>query len=104
MEAAALSRPDFVSRGRRLQYFTIVYNSAEGLVSVAAGLLAGSVSLIGFGVDSLIEVTSGAAVLWRPHHDLDPPRRGQIQSPTLRILGACFLPLAAHILFNPRLA
>ena len=64
-----------VRRGFRLQYFTIAYNSLEGLISVAAGLFAGSVSLIGFGFDSLIEVTSGAAVLWRLRHDRDTARR-----------------------------
>ena len=48
------------------------YNSLEGLVSIVAGAIAGSVSLIGFGLDSIIEVTSGAALLWRLHHDLNP--------------------------------
>jgi divalent metal cation (Fe/Co/Zn/Cd) transporter len=100
MEAAALSRPDFVRRGQRLQYFTIAYNSAEGLVSVVAGLLAGSVSLIGFGLDSLIEVTSGGAVLWRLHHDLNASRRELVERMTLRIVGACFVGLALYILYN----
>ena len=65
------SRQDLVRRGRRLEYFTIGYNSAEGLVSIIAGLIAGSVSLIGFGLDSAIEVASGAALTVaarsRPH-------------------------------------
>ena len=60
MDAAALNRPDFVRQGQRLEYFTIAYNSAEGLVSIVAGLMGGSVSLIGFGLDSLTDVTSGA--------------------------------------------
>ena len=49
-------------QGRRLEYFTIAYNSLEGLISIAAGIAAGSVSLVGFGIDSGIEVTSGAAL------------------------------------------
>jgi divalent metal cation (Fe/Co/Zn/Cd) transporter len=49
-----------VRRGRNLEYFTISYNSLEGLIAVAAGLMAGSIALVGFGFDSLIEVTSGA--------------------------------------------
>jgi hypothetical protein len=53
------NRQDFIRHGKRLEYFTIAYNSAEGLVSIIAGIVAGSVSLIGFGLDSLIEVTSG---------------------------------------------
>jgi hypothetical protein len=48
---------------RSLEYFTIGYDSAEGLISLVAGFVAGSVSLIGFGLDSLLEVTSGAALL-----------------------------------------
>ena len=72
---APLNRHQLVRRGRQLEYFTIAYNSAEGLVSIVAGIVAGSVSLVGFGLDSLIEVTSGAALLWRLHHDLDHSRR-----------------------------
>ena len=70
--AAGLSHHASIQRGRRLEYFTIAYNSLEGLVSIVAGLLAGSVSLVGFGLDSLIEVTSGATLRWRLHHDLNP--------------------------------
>ena len=46
-----------------MEYFTIGWNSLEALVSIVAGVFAGSVSLIGFGLDSVIEVTSGAALL-----------------------------------------
>ncbi len=89
------SRQDLVRRGRRLEYFTIGYNSAEGLVSIIAGLVAGSVSLIGFGLNSVIEVASGTALLWRLHQDLHPSRREQVERITLRIVGGCFLLLAA---------
>jgi hypothetical protein len=57
--AADLNRQALVRRCQRLEYFTVAYNSAEGLVSIVAGIIAGSVSLVGFGLDSLIEVTSG---------------------------------------------
>ena len=86
-------------RGERLEYFTIVYNSLECLTSVIAGVIAGSVSLIGFGLDSLIEVTSGSAVLWRLRHDLNISRREQIERTTLRMVGACFVALALYILY-----
>lgn len=91
MATASPTRHDLVRRGRQLEYFTIAYNSAEGLVSIVAGLIAGSVSLIGFGLDSLIEVTSGAALLWRLHHDLNVSRRQQVERTTLRTVGACFI-------------
>ena len=54
-----------VKRGRRLEYFTIGWNLLEAFVSVAAGLIAGSIALIGFGIDSLIETASGTILLWR---------------------------------------
>jgi len=65
-----------VKRGRRLEYFTIGYNSLEGVTSIVAGLIAGSISLVRFGLDSLIEVTSGAALLWRLHPDLNASSAG----------------------------
>jgi divalent metal cation (Fe/Co/Zn/Cd) transporter len=99
-DMTALNRVELVQRGRRLEYFTIGWNSLEGLVSIAAGAVAGSVSLIGFGLDSLIEVTSGAALLWRLHADLQISRREEIERRTLRIIGLCFLALAAYIAFD----
>ena len=98
--AAPINRQDLVRRGQRLEYFTIGYNSLEGLVSIIAGAVAGSVSLIGFGLDSIIEVTSGAALLWRLHHDLDHSRREQVERTTLRIVGGCFIVLAAYVLYE----
>ena len=101
MEAVTLNRPDLVRRGQRLEYFTIAYNSAEGLVSIVAGAIAGSLSLIGFGLDSLIEVASGAALLWRlHHHDLNTSRREEVERMTLRIVGVCFVALALYILYD----
>ncbi len=96
----AASREDYVSRGRRLEYFTIGYNSLEGVTSIVAGLIAGSVSLVGFGLDSLIEVTSGATLLWRLRNDLDVSRREQVERIALRMIGACFVALALYILYE----
>jgi len=96
----AVNRHSLVGRGQRLEYFTILYNSLEGLISIIAGLVAGSVSLIGFGLDSLIEVTSGAALLWRLHHDLNPSRREHVERITVRIVGWCFVALAAYVAYD----
>ncbi len=100
MESVSNERAARVRHGIRLQYFTIVYNCLEGLISVVAGLFAGSVSLVGFGFDSLIEVTSGAAVLWRLRLDRDTDRRERAEDATLRMVGWCFLALAAYILYD----
>ena len=58
-------RTDHERRGRRLAYLTIIWNSLEGIIAVGAGIFAGSIALVGFGFDSVIEVTSGAIILWR---------------------------------------
>jgi len=87
-------------RGRRLEYFTIAWNSAEAIASLAAGLLAGSIVLVGFGLDSVIEVSSGAVLLWRLHAESDPHRRERAEHRALRLVGACFLVLAAYVAFD----
>jgi divalent metal cation (Fe/Co/Zn/Cd) transporter len=87
-------------RGKRLEYFTIAWNSLEGLIAVTAGVFAGSISLVGFGVDSFIEVTSGSALLWRMSIDADVHRREHSERLTLRIVGGCFLALAAYVTYE----
>src|SRR5580700_7452003 len=95
-----LERRDAVHRGRRLEYFTVVWNTLEGLVAVVAGIVAGSISLVGFGIDSFIEVTSGSVLLWRMSVDSDVHRRPRNEKLTLRIVGGCFLLLAAYITYD----
>jgi divalent metal cation (Fe/Co/Zn/Cd) transporter len=97
MAVAAHGRNQLLQRGRNLEYFTIAYNSVEGIVSIVAGLMAGSVSLTGFGLDSFIEVTSGAALLWGFHQDLNESRRQAAERGTLRIVGWCFIALAVYV-------
>jgi divalent metal cation (Fe/Co/Zn/Cd) transporter len=87
-------------RGRCLEYFTIVWNSAEAVASLIAGLLAGSIALVGFGLDSVIEVSSGAVLLWRLQAEHDPHRRERAEHLALRLVGICFLALAAYVAFD----
>ncbi len=94
------NRERYVRHGRRLEYFTIIYNCLEGIISIVAGLIAGSVSLVGFGIDSAIEVTSGTALLWRLRHEFNPERRESVERATLRIVGFCFMGLALYILYD----
>lgn len=58
------ARDALIAKGKRLEFFTIAWNTVEGIVAITFGVLAGSISLFGFGIDSFIEVTSGAALLW----------------------------------------
>ena len=92
-------RAALVKRGRLLEYLTIGWNSLEGLIAVGAGLAAGSVALVGFGFDSVIEVTSGAALLWRLHMDA-PERRERAEKTALKLVGWSFLLLAAYVAFD----
>lgn len=100
MAEAVLERRAIADRGKRLEYFTIGWNTLEGLVAVIAGAIAGSISLVGFGIDSFIEVTSGAALLWRMSVDAEAHRRETNERKTLRVVGVCFLALAAYIAYE----
>jgi len=102
-ETALLERPAIVRHGRRLEYFTIAWNALEGSVAVVAGAIAGSISLVGFGIDSFIEVTSGSVLLWRMSVDAEVHHRELNERRALRIVGACFLLLAAYIAYESAL-
>ncbi|MEW6730619.1 MAG: cation transporter [Acidobacteriota bacterium] len=93
-------RTDLLKQGRRLEYFTIAYNSLEALIAIAAGLLAGSIALIGFGFDSVIEISSGAVLLWRLWADRDETDRERIEALSLRLVGICFLALAFYVTYD----
>jgi divalent metal cation (Fe/Co/Zn/Cd) transporter len=97
MTELVLDRRAVALRGERLEYFTIAWNCLEGLVAVTAGAIAGSISLVGFGIDSFIEVTSGAALLWRMSSDADERNRKRVERAALRIVGVCFTALAAYV-------
>jgi divalent metal cation (Fe/Co/Zn/Cd) transporter len=97
MQAEAIHRTSLVQRGRTLEHFTIAYNSLEGLIALVAGFIAGSIALVGFGFDSVIEVTSGATLLWRLHADVDEVMRERAEAFTLRTVGVCFLVLALYV-------
>src|SRR5260221_4837033 len=99
-ETAILERKAVVLHGRRLEYFTVAWNALEGIVAVVAGAFAGSISLVGFGIDSFIEVASGVAVLWRISVDADVHRREKNERLALRIVGACFIALAVYLAYE----
>jgi divalent metal cation (Fe/Co/Zn/Cd) transporter len=98
--APAQNRTQVIGRGRRLQYLTTAWNSAEFVIALVAGFVAGSIALIGFGFDSAIEVTSSIAALWRLSHDRDEESREQVERRALKLIGVCFLLLAGYIFYE----
>jgi divalent metal cation (Fe/Co/Zn/Cd) transporter len=86
--------------GRALQYASIGWNSLEAVIAVGSGAIAGSIALVGFGIDSAIEVTASVAALWRLARDADEGAREPAERRALRVIGVCFLLLAAYVLYE----
>lgn len=85
-------------RAIRLEYFTVGWNVIEAVVALVAGLLASSIALVGFGLDSIIETISGVALLWRF------TQRGlgeeAAESRAVKIVGITFFALAAYVAYE----
>src|SRR2546425_6120657 len=79
-----------VRRGRALQYLTIAWKSGECVVALAAGFLARSIALVGFGLDSAIEVTSSVAALWRLRRGLRGPRPKNPERRDIHMISICY--------------
>jgi divalent metal cation (Fe/Co/Zn/Cd) transporter len=77
-----------------LEYFTVGWNLIEAAVALGAGLFAGSIALIGFGIDSLIETSSGAVLLWRLQEGEKGEKRERM---ALKLVGLSLLALAAYV-------
>ena len=82
--------------GRRAQLLagtSVAYNVVEAAASVAVGAAAGSIALVGFGLDSLVEMSSGLVILWQFRHRLPESRERQ----ALRLIAVSFFALAAYV-------
>lgn len=93
-------RISLLKRGLKLTIFTVVWNIIEGLVAISAGVLANSVALISFGVDSFVETSSSVAVSWRLADEIkhqSSERAEAIEKTTAKITGAILLLLAVYI-------
>ncbi len=85
--------------GRRAQLLaaaSVSYNLIEAVVAITAGLVAGSVALVGFGLDSIVEISSGLIILWQFRHQLPESRERQ----ALRLMALSFFALAAYVSFE----
>lgn len=90
--------PGSVAFARRLLWLTCLWNIVEGCIAVGAGVLAGSVALVGFGLDSFIEVTAAVVLLWRMSIPDNDERVGARERLAHRIVGGTFIALAIYIL------
>ena len=99
-ELSDAGRTALVRRGQFLSRMSLAYNTLEGLVSIGVGAMAGSISLVGFGVDSVIEVSSSVAALWRLRVDANVRSRARVEAVTLRFIGLSFLALVLYIIVD----
>ena len=94
-----MSRDALLRQGIVLEGVTVGYNALEGIVAIVAGLAAGSVALTGFGIDSVIEVTSGALLWWRLRAELgSAPLGPTVERRAERGAGFLLLALAVYII------
>jgi divalent metal cation (Fe/Co/Zn/Cd) transporter len=93
-------RTELARYGSVLEIATITWAAVEASVALWSASRTGSLSLAGFGWDSLIEVISAVAVWWRMHREMDHHRRHQAERVSLKISGTCLLMLAAFILYS----
>lgn len=91
------TRAAAVQRGLNLEYFTVGWNVLEAVVALISGAVAGSIALIGFGLDSVIEVSSGLVLLWRLHSDGNEMRREFVERRALRLVGLSLAALAIYV-------
>ena len=85
--------------GRRAQLLaaaSVSYNAIEAVIAITAGLVAGSIALVGFGLDSIVEVSSGLIILWQFRHPLPESRERR----ALRLMALSFFGLAAYVTFE----
>jgi hypothetical protein len=96
-------RAEPLRRGGRLEIFTVGWNTVEAVVAVTAGLVTGSIALVGFGFDSVIEVTAGAIVLRRIHAEIQSASEEEVRPQgrtATRVVGITFLILGAYIAYR----
>ncbi len=107
MTEETIDRVPLLRRALRLEYLTVGWNVLEGLVAVTAALAAGSIALLGFGVDSFVECASGLVLVWRlgaEHRSMDEEAIEQLDRRAHRLVGASLFLLAAYIAIDAGLA
>ncbi len=103
MTATAATRPDLLRRALRLEYVTVGWNLVEGVVAIGAALAAGSVALLGFGIDSFVESASGSVLIWRllaERRSTDAERVEEVERRAQKLVAFSLILLAAYIAWD----
>ncbi len=84
------------------EYFTVAWNILEGLIAIAAGVVAGSIALVGFGLDSYVEVASGLILVWRlrKHELSDDEEEAAAEKKAILFVGVTFILLALYVTYE----
>jgi divalent metal cation (Fe/Co/Zn/Cd) transporter len=100
MNPRAPDRPQFLRQALTVQRFLVGYNILEGLIAIGSGLAAGSIALIGFGLDSFIEVVAASMVVWRLAHQGSVAEETAKERRALLVVGVTFFLLAGYVLYE----
>lgn len=90
-------------RGLRLEYFTVGWNVIEAVVAIGAGVVAGSIALVGFGLDSIIETASGVILFWRLRKEMKGGSEEESEAAekkALLVVGTTFFLLAVYVAYE----
>ena len=93
-----MDREAAIRRGLRLEYLTLGWNALEAAIAIISGIIAGSIALMGFGLDSIIELSSAAVLLWRLNSDVDSSRRERAEQTAQRLVAISFLALTVYVI------
>lgn len=103
MKQTQSGKPErFIRHALWLEYATVGWNVVEAFVAIGAGWLAGSIALVGFGLDSVIEVTAASVLIWRLRCELAcrHDTHSDAEQKALRVIGATFFLLAAYVVYE----
>ena len=97
-----MDRTLLIRKALKLEYILVGWNVVEAAAAIGAGVVAGSIALIGFGLDSIIEVTTALVLIWRlrKHGAADSDEETRAEKLALRIVGITFFVLAAYVLYE----
>jgi divalent metal cation (Fe/Co/Zn/Cd) transporter len=90
-------RTEQLEHALRLEYFTVGWNLLEAVVGMVAGLIAGSVSLVAFALDSVVESTSGSILIWRLKAETAGKSSDHLERAVLKPLAVAFFALALYV-------